>query len=74
MVNILMVYDLMVILDNYVSKFKWCCLDIDGNGFWGDEYFDVEIWMLGFIIVVIMFSSNLFVVVMSLWNVLRGLC
>lgn len=38
----------------------------DGNGFWGDEFFDVEMWLMGFIIVVSEFSNNLFVVVMSL--------
>ncbi|XP_024358577.1 glycosyl hydrolase 5 family protein [Physcomitrium patens] len=72
MVNILTAHDLMVILDNHVSKPKWCCSDTDGNGFWGDEYFDVETWMLGLTTVATTFSSNPFVVAMSLRNALRG--
>lgn len=43
-VVMLVVNDIMVIFDNYVSKFKWCCFEGDGNGFWGDEFFDVDEW------------------------------
>ncbi|KAG4989948.1 hypothetical protein JHK84_032503 [Glycine max] len=32
----------MVILDNHVSKPRWCCSDDDGNGFFGDSYFDPD--------------------------------
>lgn len=38
---------LMVVLDNHVSRPKWCCGDDDGNGFFGDAYFDVEEWLQG---------------------------
>uniref|UniRef100_A0A803M706 Mannan endo-1,4-beta-mannosidase n=1 Tax=Chenopodium quinoa TaxID=63459 RepID=A0A803M706_CHEQI len=33
----------MVILDNHVSKPQWCCSMTDGNGFFGDKYFDPEV-------------------------------
>jgi aryl-phospho-beta-D-glucosidase BglC (GH1 family) len=71
-VNILTAHDLMVILDNHVSKPQWCCAYNDGNGFWGDEYFDVETWLLGLTTVASLFSTNPFVVGMSLRNELRG--
>lgn len=37
-------------LDNHVSKAGWCCALNDGNGWFGDQYFDVEKWKraLGF--------------------------
>lgn len=37
----------MVVLDNHVSKPKWCCPYADGNGFIGDYYFDPSEWLLG---------------------------
>lgn len=38
---------LMVVLDNHVSRPQWCCGDDDGNGFFGDLYFDPEEWLRG---------------------------
>ncbi|KAK1324622.1 hypothetical protein QJS10_CPA01g02228 [Acorus calamus] len=38
---------LMVVLDNHVSFPMWCCADNDGNGFFGDKYFDPQVWMSG---------------------------
>ncbi|KAF1845257.1 glycoside hydrolase family 5 protein [Cucurbitaria berberidis CBS 394.84] len=34
-------------LDNHVSKAFWCCGDDDGNGWFGEKYFDVEKWKRG---------------------------
>jgi hypothetical protein len=34
-------------LDNHVSKAFWCCGENDGNGWFGEEYFDVEKWKRG---------------------------
>ncbi|PLB51323.1 glycoside hydrolase [Aspergillus steynii IBT 23096] len=33
-----------VLLDNHVSKAKWCCSTDDGNSWFGDEYFNVTNW------------------------------
>lgn len=64
--------DIMVILDNHVSKPKWCCSEGDGNGFWGDEFFDVDEWLQGLVTVATIFRANTHVVGMSLRNELRG--
>ncbi|KAF2184030.1 glycoside hydrolase family 5 protein [Zopfia rhizophila CBS 207.26] len=34
-------------LDNHVSKAFWCCGENDGNGWFGEQYFDVEKWIRG---------------------------
>lgn len=34
-------------LDNHVSKAFWCCGDDDGNGWFGEKYFNVEKWKRG---------------------------
>lgn len=34
-------------LDNHVSKAFWCCGDNDGNGWFGERFFDVENWKRG---------------------------
>ena len=34
-------------LDNHVSKAFWCCGDDDGNGWFGEKFFDVEKWKRG---------------------------
>ncbi|KAL3676333.1 hypothetical protein R1sor_026281 [Riccia sorocarpa] len=39
--------NLLIILDNHVSKPGWCCSDNDGNGFWGDSEFDPSEWLRG---------------------------
>ena len=35
---------LFVLMSNHVSKASWCCGDDDGNGWFGDEWFDVQSW------------------------------
>ncbi|KAF2732122.1 glycoside hydrolase [Polyplosphaeria fusca] len=37
----------LVHLDNHVSKAFWCCGENDGNGWFGEKYFDVENWIRG---------------------------
>lgn len=39
--------DIIVHLDNHVSKAFWCCGDNDGNGWFGEKFFDVEKWIRG---------------------------
>ncbi|KAI5307126.1 tRNA-dihydrouridine synthase 3 [Ascosphaera pollenicola] len=34
-------------LDNHVSKAFWCCSSDDGNGFFGEKYFNVTQWIRG---------------------------
>jgi aryl-phospho-beta-D-glucosidase BglC (GH1 family) len=36
---------MMVLVDNHVSDPKWCCDNNDGNGFFGDQYFDPKKWL-----------------------------
>lgn len=38
---------MMVLADNHVSDPKWCCDNNDGNGFFGDQYFNSEEWLQG---------------------------
>ncbi|KAF9603259.1 hypothetical protein IFM89_034592 [Coptis chinensis] len=64
--------NVMVILDNHISKAGWCCSNNDGNGFFGDQYFDPERWLQGLRIMAFTFGSTKNVVGMSLRNELRG--
>ncbi|XP_010250986.1 PREDICTED: uncharacterized protein LOC104593039 [Nelumbo nucifera] len=64
--------NLMVILDNHISKPGWCCSSFDGNGFFGDKYFDPGVWIKGLTSMATMFNATPNVVGMSLRNELRG--
>ncbi|XP_071703110.1 glycosyl hydrolase 5 family protein-like [Rutidosis leptorrhynchoides] len=64
--------NVMIILDNQISKPGWCCSDSDGSGFFGDEYFDPDTWLTGLTQVATMFKDTPNVVGMSLRNELRG--
>ncbi|XP_026441305.1 glycosyl hydrolase 5 family protein-like isoform X2 [Papaver somniferum] len=64
--------DVMVILDNHISKPGWCCGDSDGNGFFGDKYFDPQLWIKGLTKMASIFNGSTSVVGMSLRNELRG--
>ncbi|XP_057530023.1 glycosyl hydrolase 5 family protein-like [Amaranthus tricolor] len=61
-----------VILDNHVSKPGWCCSKSDGNGFFGDQYFNPQDWINGLTKMATLFLDNPYVVGMSLRNELRG--
>ncbi|CAH1429346.1 unnamed protein product [Lactuca virosa] len=63
---------LMVVLDNHVSLPEWCCGEKDGNGFFGDEFFDPDEWLQGLVAVARRYNSNPSVVAMSMRNELRG--
>lgn len=65
-------YGLLVLFDNHISKAMWCCSDSDGNGFWGDRYFDVEQWIAGVKFMANKTVSRPQVIAMSLRNELRG--
>ncbi|KNA25696.1 hypothetical protein SOVF_003190 [Spinacia oleracea] len=64
--------NVMVILDNHISKPGWCCSSSDGNGFFGDQYFDPELWISGLTKMATLFQDNPNVIGMSLRNELRG--
>ena len=36
--------NIMILFDNQVSRSEWCCSTTDGNGWWGDRYFNVSQW------------------------------
>ncbi|EES11003.1 uncharacterized protein LOC8073594 [Sorghum bicolor] len=65
-------HDVMVILDNHLSKPGWCCSNTDGNGFFGDALFDPDVWVDGLTKMATMFAGVPNVVGMSLRNELRG--
>ncbi|KAI7988845.1 hypothetical protein LOK49_LG13G00528 [Camellia lanceoleosa] len=62
----------MVILDNHISKPGWCCDESDGSGFFGDQYFNPDLWIKGLIVMASLFKGTPYVVGMSLRNELRG--
>lgn len=64
--------NIMVILDNHISKPGWCCSQFDGNGFFGDLYFNPDLWLTGLTKMATMFNTTTNVVAMSLRNELRG--
>nr|XP_028951691.1 glycosyl hydrolase 5 family protein-like isoform X2 [Malus domestica] len=64
--------NVMVILDNHLSKPGWCCSNTDGNGFFGDQYFNPDLWITGLTRMATLFKGVSNVVGMSLRNELRG--
>ncbi|KAG7980014.1 hypothetical protein I3843_05G159000 [Carya illinoinensis] len=64
--------NVMVILDNHISKPGWCCSASDRNGFFGDEYFNPDLWVKGLTRMARIFNGEANVVGMSLRNELRG--
>jgi hypothetical protein len=64
--------NVMVILDNHISKPGWCCDNNDGSGFFGDQYFNPDLWIRGLTKMATMFNDTPNVVGMSLRNELRG--
>ncbi|CAF1244142.1 unnamed protein product [Rotaria sordida] len=71
--NTLGKYNILVLLDNHISKAMWCCNEFDGNGFWGDRYFDVEQWIDGLIFMTKKTINRSYIIGMSLRNELRSL-
>ncbi|KAB2036234.1 hypothetical protein ES319_D04G210200v1 [Gossypium barbadense] len=64
--------NVMVILDNHLSKPEWCCGYFDGDGFFGDPYFNPDLWVTGLTRMATLFNGVTNVVGMSLRNELRG--
>uniref|UniRef100_A0A0D6R3H6 Ricin B lectin domain-containing protein n=1 Tax=Araucaria cunninghamii TaxID=56994 RepID=A0A0D6R3H6_ARACU len=64
--------NVMVILDNHISRPGWCCSNSDGNGFFGDKDFNPYVWINGLTTVASTFNGTSQVVGMSLRNELRG--
>lgn len=64
--------NVMVILDNHLTKPGWCCGYDDGNGFFGDTFFDPATWIAGLTKMATTFKGASNVVGMSLRNELRG--
>ncbi|KAK8928572.1 hypothetical protein KSP39_PZI017948 [Platanthera zijinensis] len=65
-------HNIMVILDNQISAPGWCCSKLDGNGFFGDKYFDPNEWIESLKKMAAIFNSSPNVVGISLRNELRG--
>ncbi|KAK2973770.1 hypothetical protein RJ640_018978 [Escallonia rubra] len=65
-------HGVMVVLDNQMTTPMWCCSDDDGNGFFGDKYFNPKEWLRGLAIVAKRYKDTSMVVAMSLRNELRG--
>jgi hypothetical protein len=70
--NTLGKYNILVLFDNCVSKAMWCCNNDDGNGFWGDRYFDVQQWINSLRFMAQKTVDRPYVIAMSLRNELRG--
>ncbi|XP_010535458.1 PREDICTED: uncharacterized protein LOC104810759 [Tarenaya hassleriana] len=71
-VNVLGQKGVMVILDNHLTVPGWCCSAGDGNGFFGDRFFDPTAWINGWKKMAGIFNGVSNVIGMSLRNELRG--
>ena len=60
--------NVIVILDNHLTKPEWCCSNTDGNGFFGDTYFHPDVWIQGLQKMAALFHDASNVVGMSLRN------
>ena len=60
-----------VLMSNHVSKSSWCCSLDDGNGCWGDEFFEAEEWLSSLTGMAKLMSGQSNVVAMDLRNELR---
>ena len=57
-VDVLGASGLMVIADNHMSQPRWCCSLDDGNGFFGNRYFDPQEWLQGLSLVAQRFNNK----------------
>lgn len=64
--------NVMVILDNHITQPGWCCSGSDGNGFFGDQHFNPDMWLQGLTSMATIFNGVPNVIGMSLRNELRG--
>ncbi|KAK6213206.1 beta-1 [Colletotrichum tabaci] len=63
--------EIYILLDNHMSKGKWCCSGNDGNTWWGDREFDAANWVRGLAYMAEHGKSWPALVAMSLRNELR---
>ena len=63
---------IMVILDNHVSRADWCCKDEDGNGLWYNEEYPEEKWLVDWETIVRRYKNQPWVVGADLRNELRN--
>ena len=63
--------NLFVLMSNHVSKASWCCSIDDGNGWFGDEHFNIDEWFKSLTSMATLMKSHENVVAMDLRNELR---
>jgi endoglucanase len=63
---------LMVILDNHVSRSDWCCNEKDGNGLWYNREYPESRWLEDWQTLVRRYQAQPFVVAADLRNELRS--
>jgi endoglucanase len=63
---------IMVILDNHVSRADWCCKDDDGNGLWYSKEYPESAWLADWMTIVRRYRKQPWVVGVDLRNELRS--
>jgi endoglucanase len=63
---------IMVILDNHVSRADWCCKDDDGNGLWYTNEYPESAWLADWKTIVRRYRNQPWVVGVDLRNELRS--
>ncbi len=63
---------IMVILDNHVSRADWCCKDDDGNGLWYSNAYPESAWLADWMTIVRRYRKQPWVVGVDLRNELRS--
>ena len=63
---------ILVILDNHVSRADWCCKDDDGNGLWYNAEYPEEKWLADWNAIVTRYKKQPWVVGADLRNELRS--
>lgn len=63
---------IMVILDNHVSRADWCCKDDDGNGLWYSKEYPESAWLADWMTIVRRYRQQPWVVGVDLRNELRN--
>lgn len=71
-VNALSLAQIMVILDNHVSRADWCCKDDDGNGLWYNAEYPESAWLADWMTIVRRYRKQPWVVGVDLRNELRS--
>ncbi|QNI32296.1 cellulase family glycosylhydrolase [Alloacidobacterium dinghuense] len=63
---------IMVILDNHVSRADWCCKDDDGNGLWYSKEYPESAWLADWKTIARRYRNQPWVVGVDLRNELRS--